>query len=324
MEDSMALGSLMPVSGGGSFTKKNIDTINSNFAALVNPDLWVRPQNTSPTAAAEGTYERPFASFTAAGPSMRPGMVVGLLGVTLEEFSSPRVNDITVLGMGNLPRQATTSGIANGGGSTWLSPSGGTGALLQPNGQGWRVQNVFFNNSATAAGCIKLVNAGDPPTSNCSEKTSIIGCFLTGTDDGVAALDLPNNVLIDGCTFFGFSGSGDLGISSATGAGTGTLNNWVIQNCDFLGNANHITAPFTSSTIRNNRFSYIYGSVTTTTQILLSGGSNNDVYGNRFDIPSTTNLISGMFSGGTNDRWGPNYTPNAVTTTIFLFSVPTS
>ncbi len=282
--------SLIPITGGGSFTRQNIADINHNFATLLRPDLWVRPQNTSSSAAAGA----------------------GVLGVTLEEFSSPRVNDVTIIGMGNLPRQATTSSVANGGGSTWMSPSGGTGALLQPNGQGWLIQNLFFNNSATAAGCIKLVNAGDPPASNCSEKTSIVGCILTGTDDGVAATDLPNNVLIDGCTFFGFSGSGDLGISSATGAGTGTLNNWLIQNCDFRGNANHITAPFTSSTIRNCQFSYIYGSVTTTTQILLSGGSNNDVYGNRFAIPST------------NDRWGPNFTPNAVTTTINLYGVPTS
>lgn len=310
------------VTGGGSFTRQNIDTINANFAALTRPDLWVRPQNTSSSAAATGSYDRPFGSLTAAGAAMRPGMVVGLLGVTLEEFSSPKVNDVTIVGMGNLPRQATTSSVANGGGSTWLSPSGGTGALLQPNGQGWLIQNIFFNNSATAAGCIKLVNAGDPPTANCSEKTSIIGCILTGTDDGVAAIDLPNNVLIDGCTFFGFSGSGDLGISSATGAGTGTLNNWVIRNCIFNGNANHITAPFTSSEIVNNKFSYIYGSVTTTTQVLLSGGSNNSVHDNAFDIPASTNLISGMFSGGTNDRWYFNRFASAVATTIYSFGVP--
>ncbi len=320
----MGIGSFATITGGGSFTGKNIRDINNNFAAVGNPDLWVRPQNTSSSAAADGSYERPYASFTAAGPAMRPGMTVGLLGVTLEEFSSPRVNDIRIVGMGNLPRQATTSSVANGGGSTWLSPSGGTGALLQPNGQGWSIENIFFNNAATAAGCIKLVNAGDPPTSNCSEKTTVLGCILTGTDDGIAAVDLPNNVVIDGCTFFGFSGSGDLAISSATGVGTGTLQNWLIQNCDFRGNAGHITAPFQSSTIRYNQFSYIYGGVTSTTQIRLGGGADNDIYWNRFAIPSTTNLISGMFGTGTNDRWGPNLCPNAVTTTIFLFGVPTS
>lgn len=316
---------LQQVQDVGVFTQRNKDTINNNFAEIDKPDLWVRPQYGNNTTA-NGTYDRAFATVTGAcsSPLLKPGMSIGLLGVTLEECSTPRVNDITLIGMGNLPRQATTSGVANGGGATWLSPSGGTGALLQPNGQGWRIQNIFMNNSATAAPCIKLVNAGDPPTSNCSEKTSIIACILTGTDDGVSALDLPNNVLIDGCTFFGFSGSGDLGISSSTGAGTGTLNNWVIQNCDFQGNAGHITAPFTSATIRNNKFSYIYGSVTTTTQVVLTSGSNNSVYGNHFDIPYNTNLITAMFALGTNDRWGPNTFSTAVTTTIFSFGAPSS
>jgi hypothetical protein len=236
------------------------------------------------------------------------------------------VNDVTLVGMGNLPRQATTSGIPNGGGATWLSPTSGTSNLLQPNGQGWRIQNIFFNNSATGAttGCIKLVNAGDPPTSNCSEKTTVIGCILTGAANGIHAVDLPNNILIDGCTFFGFSGSGDLGIASATGLGTGTLNNWVIQNCDFQGNAGHITAPLTSATIRRCKFSYIYGSVTSTTQLVLTSGSNNSIYDCHFDIPYNTNGITAMFALGTNDRFGPNSFATAVTTTIFGFGSPSS
>lgn len=316
------MATLQQITGGGVFTAKNISDLNDNFAAISQPDIWVRPQ--AAVAGANGTYAKPFGTMAAANPYLRTGMIVGLQGVLLEEYSSARVNDITLLGMGNLPRQATTSGVPNGGGATWLSPTSGTGALLQPNGQGWRIQNIFFNCSATAAPAIKLVNAGDPPTSNCSEKTSIVGCFITGTDDGIGATDLPNNVLIDGCMIFSCSGSGDIGISSATGAGIGTLNSWVIQNCDFVGNANHIIAPFTGSVIRNNRFSYIYNGVTTTTQVTLTSGANNSVYNNHFDIPYATNGLAAMFAGGTNDRWGPNQFSDAIATTIFSFGVPTS
>lgn len=318
--------SLVPVTGGGAFTKLNISQLNNNFSALANPDVWVRPQASLGNAVADGTYAKPYATMTGLAAVLRPGMVVGLDGVLLEEYSSIKINDITVRGMATLPRQATTSGVANGGGATWLSPSGGTGALIQPNGQGWRLENLFFNNSATAAPCVKLVNAGDPPTSNCSEKFSMIGCILTGTDDGLSALDLPNNVLIDGCTFFGFSGSGDLGISSATGAGTGTLSGWTIQNCDFLGNAGHITAPFSSATIRNNHFSYIYGATTSTTQVVLTSGSNNSVYNNRFDVPFNQNGLTAMFAAGTNDRWGANSMGTACLTpmTGLVWGVPVS
>ncbi len=319
-----------PSGSGGAFTAADQASLAQAFTQI-NADFYVDGNNgfNGNPGTSQGLAFRTMSGTTAAllaARFLQPSkpIVIAITGVLQEEYSSPKLNDVMLVGAAGLPRQATTSSVPNGAGATWLSPSGGSGALLQPNGQGWVIQNLFFNNAATAAPCIKLVNAGDPPASNCSEKTLIKGCFLTGTDDGVSALDLPNNIVIDGCTFFGFSGAGDLAISSATGAGTGTLNNWVIQNCDFNGNAGHITAPFTSTTIRNNKFSYIYGSVTTTTQILLAGGSNNDVYFNRFDIPSTTNLISGMFSGGTNDRWGPNFTPNAVTTTIALFAVPTS
>ena len=316
--------SITTITGGGAFTRQNITDINANFVALQNPDLWVRPQYGADTN--PGTYDKPLATMSGTSKYLKPGMVIGLEGVLLEEYSSPRVNDVTVVGMANLPRQATTSGTPNGGGATWLSPSGGTGALLQPNGQGWLIQNIFFNCSATAAPSIKLVNAGDPPSSNCSEKTSIVGCIITGTDDGIGATDLPNNVLIQGCTIFGCSGSGDLGISSATGAGTGTLNNWVIEDCDFLGNAGHITAPFTSSTIRRNHFTYIYGSVTSTTQVVLTSGSNNSIYDNRFDVPFNQNGLTAMFASGTNDRWGANTMGTAVLTPMTgkLWGVPVS
>lgn len=315
------------ITGGGTFTRQNIEDINDNFTeAAQDIDLWVRPQAPNARVANPGTYDEPFPTMAATNRLLEPGIRVGLLGVLFEEWSTPKVNDVTIVGAATLPRQATTGGVANGGGSTWMSPSGGTGALVQPNGQGWTFQNLFFNCAATAAPCIKLVNAGDPPSSNCSEKTSVIGCILTGTDDGIAATDLPNHILIDSCTFFGFSGAGDLAISSATGLGTGTLLGWTIQNCDFLGNTGHITAPFSSAIIRNNHFSYIYGATTSTTQVVLTSGANNTIYNNRFDVPFNVNGLTAMFASGTNDRWGSNSMGTAVLTpmTGSLWGVPVS
>ena len=112
------------VTGGGVFSKKNIADINNNFAALTQPNIWVRPQYGN-NSTADGTYAKPYATIGGAlsSPLCVPGVVIGLLGVTKEEVTGPIVNDITILGMGNQPRQATTSGIANGGGATWMSSS---------------------------------------------------------------------------------------------------------------------------------------------------------------------------------------------------------
>lgn len=316
---------LTPITGGGAFTRANIQQINSNFTAVASPDVWVRPQ--AGNNAWDGlTRDTAKATMAGCASLIEPGIVIGLEGVLLEEYSSPRVNDVTVQGMANLPRQATTGGVANGGGATWLSPTSGTGALLQPNGQGWRIANIFFNCSATAAPAIKLVNAGDPPTSNCSEKVIIEDCIITATDDGISALDLPNWVTIRRNTIFGCSGSGDFGISSATGAGTGTLLGWVIEDNDFLGNANHLTVPLSGATIRRNQFSYIWNSVTSTTQVVLTSGANNDVYDNRFAVPFNTNGLTAMFAAGTNDRWGANSMGTACLTpmTGFVWGVPVS
>lgn len=319
------------ITGGGAFTRQNIADINQNFQQI-QAEYYIDGQygydgnpGTSP-----GLAFRTPQPLDLALPNWRrlnntqQTIRVAIAGVLNYEWSTPKVNNVTLIGAGGLPRQATTSGVPNGGGATWLSPTSGTGALLQPNGQGWTIYNIFFNNSATSAGCIKLVNAGDPPTANCSEKTSIIGCILTGSDDGVAALDLPNNILIEDTTFFGFGGAGDLAISSATGAGTGTLSNWVIRNCTFNGNTGHITAPFASSEITGCKFSYIYGATTSTTQVVLTSGANNSVHHNYFDLPYSTNGITAMFALGTNDRWYWNYFSTAVTTTIASFGAPSS
>ena len=251
-------------------------------------------------------------------------IVVAFAGVVTQEWSTPRVNDVKIVGAGTQPRQAPTSGVANGGGATWLSPTSGAAALLQPNGQGWTVENIFFNNSATAAPCIQLVNAGDPPDSNCSEKFTLRNCILTGTDDGLHATDNPNHVLVEDNMFFGFSGAGDVAIMGSTGLGTGTLRGWRIRRNTFLGNANHIDISITGGEVDFNHFSYIYGGTTTTTQVVLTGGEDNSVHNNFFDLPYTTNGISAMFVLGTNDRWYFNQFATAVTTTIYRFGAPES
>lgn len=316
---------------GGALTSADIAGLNSALT-FVQPDFYVDGvygYDGNPGTSPQLAFRSPQA-LDSVLPQFRRNnntsrqIVVGLSGVINYEWSTPKVNDVRLVGLAGLPRQATSGGVPNGGGATWLSPTGGTGALLQPNGQGWVVENIFFNNSATAAGCIKLVNAGDPPTANCSEKFTLRNCILTGADDGIAAVDLPNNILIEDCTFFGFSGAGDKGISSATGAGTGTLSNWVIRNCIFNGNASHIVAPLASGEITGCKFSYIYVGVTSTTQVELASGENNSVHHNHFDLPYSTNGISGMFSIGTNDRWAFNSFSTAVTTTIYAFGEPSS
>lgn len=316
---------MIPITGGGVFSRQNINDINSNFAAIDKPDLWVRPQYGS-NATTTGTYEKPFASVGGAlsSPLLKPGMSIGLLGVTTEQVSSAIVNDITIVGMGNQPRQATTSGAPNGGGATWLSPSSATASLLKINGQGWRVQNIYFNNTCTTAttGCIELVGGGDPPLTADAGGTQILSCRFTGEANGIYINGGPGFLTIEGNTFMFFDSSGDCAIlaggSGGTGYGTRVLNNY------FESNLTHIKALATaySWVVTGNHMSYISGGVTTSVFIDFTGGTTNSVYSNYFDVDSGNGGIATMFVPGTNDRWYLNGLSTAVTTTIFSFGDP--
>lgn len=329
---------LTQITGGGSFTRTNINQINSNFAAVTSPDLWVRPQNGND--ANPGTYESPLATFAGTNKYLKPGMVVGLLGTAFECWAPPAVNDITIVGMANQPRQATSSGIPNGGGSTWLNAThtgtptasplvkvGGTTAETGTS-QAWKFVNIYFNNNATGAttSCVELMrgDGSGVDVGRDASHASFLGCKMTGANFGIRDSGGCSFVRIDDCEFFNFAGSGDTAIKEGTDTDVALPLQWVILNSRFWNNANHLTAPLSSAVIQGNSFGYIGSSVTTTTQMVLTSGKNNSIHANYFEIPLTTNLISGMFALGTNDRFFLNAFGTAAATTIYQFGAPVS
>lgn len=319
---------LQTINGTGAFDSTAASQINANFRAVSpTPDYWVRPQASSTLST--GSYTSPFASMALARPAMEPGVVIGLLGTLFEEVTLPLgVNDVTFLGMGGQPRQATTSGVPNGGGATWITPTAGATSTTTPlvivRGQGTRFQNIYFSSSATAAPCVQLLmnGAGDPPIDASAEHVSFVNCYFTGADDGISSSGGPNFCTIDGCTFLNFNGTGDIGISSVVGAGVHSLQGWTIKNCEFRGNTRHIQAALTGASIHDNHFSYIYGATTTAIFYDATGGSDNAVYRNAFDVNSGNAGIAAMFVLGTNDRFSANSLSTAVTTTQYSWGDP--
>lgn len=309
---------MVQITGGGAFTRQNITDINNNFLSVTKPDLWVRPQY-GVNATATGTYEKPFATMTAAlsSPLLRPGMTIGLLGVLFENATGPIVNDIRIVGMGDTPRQATTSGAPNGGGATWLSPtSGGTAFLLAVQGQAWTIQNIYFNNSvssSSATAAIEILTTGDPPASADGAHALIQGCIFTGanggagTTYGVYASGGTNFVNIDGCTFFNFAGTGETAIGQTTGAGIATLLGWKVTNNTFYNNVNGVVVPSTCGFYIGNTFVSDGASVTATTLLSLTSGTKNVIYNNKFGLASDASGIATIVAMGTSPSAGPNF-----------------
>ncbi len=320
---------LATISGGGAFTRQNITQINNNFAALSQPDVWVRPQNGSNTGNgsvvhSHGSYGNPFATMAGLSRVLEPGLVVGLQGVLLEEYSTPNIADVTIRGMGNKPRQATTSGAPNGGGATWLSPSGGSTDLLTLNGQAWNVENIFFNNSTAAKACVmvKVSGTGDPPVDPDGSHTTIDGCWMTGAFSGIWSTGLPNFVTVRNNVLFGFGDSGDTALGYTVGAGAKTLYGWQIYGNEFWGNSRHIQAAFSGASMHHNHLTYINNGVTTAIFYDATNGKDNAVFNNMFDVNSGNAGIAAMFVLGTNDRFGANQLSTAVTTTNFSWGDP--
>lgn len=324
----------------GAFTRRNQQIVNQNFSILTNPDYWVRPQGPNANNNNPGTYESPFASMDGVTKYLTPGITIGLQGTLFQNWAPPAVNDITIIGMANQPRQATDSGIPNGGGATWLNVTHTTTPtatpLLKIGGaatetkvsQAWKLQNIYMNNAATGAttSCIELMR-GDGAGADVGRDAShfsLIGCKLTGGNFGIRDSGGASFVLIDNCEFFNFAGSGDTAIKEGTDTDVALPLQWVIQNCRFWNNTVHMTIPLSSAVIQGNSFGYIGSSITTTTQMTLTSGKNNSIHANYFDVPYNTNGITAMFALGTNDRFFFNSFGSAVATTIFGFGSPSS
>lgn len=307
---------LQTLTSPGVFTQGAINAINANFAALQPVDLWVRPQNGNNNGNGSskyplGSYFNAFATIQGAisSPLCVTGTVVGLQGVAFEQVVTPLgLNNVTLLGVSGIPRQATTSGVANGGGATWLAPSGVTASqsLLRVQGQGWVVSGIYFNSTGiTTNGAIEPHTVGDPPTQADGAHLLIDNCIITGAKYGIYCPTGTNYVRIQNSEIFGYSDSGDVAIQ-ATGS-VGTLLDWRITNCKIFGNANNIIAAFNKGWIQYCAID----SGSSSTINLTNGTAPNRVIYNSFNIAAADFDPAGGVTGVTGDVWS-----NILTDTI--------
>lgn len=305
------------ITGGGALTNRNIADLNANFqevaGATTGPTFWVRPQASISNAPA-GTLADPFPSFSALGAAgvLVSGAVINFEGVTFEQWTTPLgINNVSIVGAQVTPRQATTSGVPNGSGATWMTPSNLSNTLpcIRVQGQGWTIANVYFNSSATTNGCIQPYTTGDPPTAADGAHLLIDNCILTGAAYGVYASGGTNFVTIQNSSLFGFSGSGDVAIAQTAGAGIGTLLGWKVLNCRFWGNATNIVMPFNQGIVMGCVFTN-----GTAANINLTGGTApNFIQQNVFNIAAADFDPAGGTTGVTGDAWS-NYLTDAVET----------
>lgn len=243
---------------------------------------------------------------------------VVLMGVIREQgVNAPLgVHDVTLLGAGNKPRQATSNGVPTGGGATWLplaSPTATT-PLLRLREQAWTLRNIFMA-AHTDASCVETRRAEDatyPDASHATFENMVFGGGLYGIQD----IGGSGFLTIRDCEFRDFTGSSAYAIRNTSTAIAVPLR-WRVLGNLFRNNKNHILSPMSSASIGHNDFGIVGNTITTVIACSLTGGSNNSVFLNILNRPQNSSPNATLYVGGSNDLWTHNFGTDAV-----IYGVP--
>lgn len=237
-------------------------------------------------------------------------------GHITEQVETPEnVYGVRIAGLVNgNPRQVTDSGaVLAGNGVDWTVPASPTAnePLLRISEQGWVIENICFVPTDGEPG-IELRREETAtyfdPSHSIIRGCRFIAASTTGTI-GIEDIGGSSQVTVENCTFDTLA-SGIVNTSTAIA----NPNRWVVNNCRFENNTEHIDMPFTQSYFTNNLMDEA------TVNIDFAGGAGgNFVLFNQFSNTQADITISDGYTPGTADVWR-NYSTD---TAAFTVGVPT-
>jgi hypothetical protein len=288
-------------------------TANGGAAPIPNKHIWVHG-NVGNNGNSGLSPDRPLRTMQAAFNKLSSGDVIHFNGNIAEDISTPAgIFDVTIIGEGNQPRHSDAHTTNNGYSSaTWKTGGGASTPLLTVRQQGWKLINILFDGPASAAAVQLFRDAGSGDAEDDASHAHILGCKFVAGQNHIEFKGGLSQCVIEGNLFFG---STDDSLVETVGAGVGTNNYHRVINNEFHNNATHIDVDMNYATIKWNTFGKW-----STKGILMSGGSNNMVWGN---------YLSGDYDAGylagTDDEWAGNYSmditsdevgDNAITTAV--------
>lgn len=246
----------------------------------------------------------PFATVARALTFVDTYDIIVVDGVIKEQVMTPvGVSDVTILGAANRPRQATSGGVANGGGASWLAPASPTAttALLQIIEQGWKVQNIQFAPVASSD-CIRfrrMETAAIPDASH----GSVIGCyFSTGGAAGCGVnIGECSRITIEDCDFSAL-GTGTAIRNTADGGIMSPTFAHIKGNRFHRGTAGDIICALGNSLIEDNIFMGLYATEGGW-RINLDGGSAANLVINNYTVDVDTTIALGFKKCNAADVW---------------------
>jgi hypothetical protein len=246
----------------------------------------------------------PFATVARALTFIDSYDVIVLSGVIREQVMTPvGVFDVTVIGAGNRPRQATSNGVATGGGASWLSPTSPTAttALIQVIEQSWSFVNIQFAPVASSD-CIRfrrmetatIPDGSHGRVSNCYFSTG--GAAGCGINVGEC-----KRILIENNEFEAL-GTGTAIRNTADGGVANTNYGHIVGNRFGRGNAGDIIVSADNYLIENNVFQGVFATEGGW-RINLNGGNIGNQVINNYVADVDTTIALGFKKAVAADIW---------------------
>lgn len=249
----------------------------------------------------------PFATVARAFEFVQSYDTIVIDGIIREQLVTPSgVFNVTILGGSTLtPRQATSSGVATGGGASWLSPTTpvATTPLLEIKSAGWSLLNFQMSPVANSA-CVRLTRSAIVDAIDASHAL-FQNMYLSGGASG--AIGIEDN---GGCGFVQvlgnrFQGFGDSAILSLNTTAAIPLS-WLFDSNRFQQNLNDIKMSLSYAIIQKNQFmtagSGATNKVISTTFISVQGG-NNHLSLNQFSNSEAQIAPANGYTGAASDTW---------------------
>jgi hypothetical protein len=255
----------------------------------------------------------PFATVDRVFDFLKSGDVIVLQGVIREQVVAPNdIYDVTVLGAANTPRQATSGGVATGGGATWMPPASGAVAatpLIELVAQAWNFFNISFTPHTSSA-AVRLTRSASVDTIDASH-AGFYGCLFSGQggtgqigiedNGGCGFVNVGGTTPLSGCRFNLLTGTAIKGLNTGAAVPQG----WNIVNNVFRRNTNSIGMSLTQGLVANNVINQAANDTNFKINLVAVAGqgSLNFVLNNYFSDAAANVTIAKGYKPGTTDVW---------------------
>lgn len=263
----------------------------------------------------------PFLTMSRAFEFVKSFDVIVLMGVIREQLVTPAdTYDVTIIGAGNNPRQATSGGVYTGGGASWLGPASpvATTPLLEVKSAGWAFKNLEFT-PVNASAAVRLTRSAVTDSIDASH-AAFDNCAFQ-SNGGTTQIGIEDNggcgfVTIDDCRFEALAGTAIKGLNTAAAVPL----RWKVRNNYFWRNTNAISMSSSQGLFERNRFNQTANDVNFKVNLVAvaAQGDLNYVIDNIFSDAAANVTIAKGYKPGTTDVWR-----NFVTdTAAYIVAVP--